>query len=241
MNTPVKMTYVGGYGRSASTLIDSTTAQQSGALSTGELWMLPHRTPEHECSCGLQLGECGAWSDVVSHAGPSSRQSMLLESHLALFIPLPMLRRLAGRSSSGRPSYQEYWTNSIGAACSAQETDSVVDSSKTTRRTAGRALAIQASGAADVVSIIIPVRQIGEVIESRRAAFERMKRPLVLVGVRTRAGRRIAILTAALVARRLGVPAIRVATADAIAANGPEQVNDPRSHQVAGNRRRLAS
>lgn len=241
MTTPVKMIYVGGYGRSASTLIDSTTAQQIGALSAGELWTLPYRTPEHECSCGLRLGDCNAWSGAVYHAGPSLRQSMLLESHLALLAPLLVLRHLACRSSPGRASYQEYWTSSIGAACSAQETVSVVDSSKTTRRTAGRALAIHASGAAKIERVIIPIRPVDEVIDSRRAGFERVGRPLILVGLRTRVGRRLAILTAELVARRLGVSAIRVTAADAIAATGPKTPNDPRSHQVAGNRRRLLS
>lgn len=64
--------YIGGYGRSGSTLLDQLVARRVGALSGGELWRLFEWACDGKpCTCGLRLNQCPVWSlvlDAVSDA-----------------------------------------------------------------------------------------------------------------------------------------------------------------------------
>jgi hypothetical protein len=66
----VKVLFIGGYGRSGSTLLDMMLGQVPGFFSAGELrhvWVRGFRE-NHLCSCGLAFRECALWREVVREA-----------------------------------------------------------------------------------------------------------------------------------------------------------------------------
>ncbi len=66
--TPVL--YVGGLGRSGSTLLNRLLGQVPGHVAVGELvYLWEHSlTRDHECGCGKRFTDCEFWSSVGEHA-----------------------------------------------------------------------------------------------------------------------------------------------------------------------------
>jgi len=59
--------YIGGYGRSGSTVLDQTIAVHLGGISLGEAVYLPRSVSRHDrCSCGVQADLCPVWHDAAS-------------------------------------------------------------------------------------------------------------------------------------------------------------------------------
>ena len=72
MGTGPVVVYVGGAGRSGSTLLDNLLGSASNWFSTGELRLLwsGRQMWTHLCGCGEPLRTCPLWSAVLDQAGP---------------------------------------------------------------------------------------------------------------------------------------------------------------------------
>jgi hypothetical protein len=66
----VKVLYIGGYGRSGSTLLVRLLGQLPGFNAVGEMWRIWEKCfIENElCGCGKPFRECSFWSSVVEEA-----------------------------------------------------------------------------------------------------------------------------------------------------------------------------
>lgn len=73
--------YIGGYGRSGSTLLDVLMNASDDIVSTGELRFFPRHVLEKKipCSCGKSFEECTLWSEVLCNLGPGNLASRLSE------------------------------------------------------------------------------------------------------------------------------------------------------------------
>ena len=67
---PIKVLYIGGSGRSGSTLLDNILGQIDGFFSVGELQYIWDRSLQDDrlCSCGETFHNCSLWSQVVARA-----------------------------------------------------------------------------------------------------------------------------------------------------------------------------
>jgi len=74
---PVRVLYIGGLGRSGSTLIERLLGQVPGVCAVGELVHLWDRgiTEDERCGCGEPFRQCPFWSQVGKTAAsfPPSR------------------------------------------------------------------------------------------------------------------------------------------------------------------------
>ena len=63
----IKVLYIGGYGRSGSTLLDRLLGQMQGFHSVGEMWNIWQKCfiENQLCGCGKPFQECDFWSAVV--------------------------------------------------------------------------------------------------------------------------------------------------------------------------------
>ena len=63
--------YIGGAGRSGSTLLDNLLGSNPGWFSSGELRLLWHARQlwTHKCGCGRLLRECEVWTAVLADLG----------------------------------------------------------------------------------------------------------------------------------------------------------------------------
>ena len=73
----MKLVYVGGHGRSGSTLLDVLLDASPQLLGVGELHHLPRLLADDQsCSCGTALGRCPFWararSVVDGHGGAAT-------------------------------------------------------------------------------------------------------------------------------------------------------------------------
>jgi hypothetical protein len=66
----IKVLYIGGYGRSGSTLLNQLLGQIDGFHSVGEMWNVWQRCfiENQLCSCGVPFRNCEFWSAVVEQA-----------------------------------------------------------------------------------------------------------------------------------------------------------------------------
>jgi len=67
---PVKVLFVGGFGRSGSTLLDNVLGQVAGFFSCGEISYLWDRGLEQDrlCSCKSAFSQCAFWSRIVERS-----------------------------------------------------------------------------------------------------------------------------------------------------------------------------
>ncbi len=70
--SPVKVLFVGGFGRSGSTILDNVLGQVEGFFSAGEVSYLWDRCFEQDrlCSCKNAFSQCPLWSRIVARAFP---------------------------------------------------------------------------------------------------------------------------------------------------------------------------
>ncbi len=69
--------YVGGYGRSGSSVLDSLLADRLGALGGGELCNLFSWAADgRDCSCGLPVTRCPVWAPVVERVCAETGRSL---------------------------------------------------------------------------------------------------------------------------------------------------------------------
>ncbi len=119
---PTTVVYLGGYGRSGSSVLDRLLASQIGALGAGELCNLFSWAAEgRDCACGVTVGACPLWGPVLDRVTTATGLT---------------LRELAARSDAAERRggdtkvWRAAWSEVLRALADAG-VPVVVDSSKT--------------------------------------------------------------------------------------------------------------
>lgn len=138
-SAPTRVAYVGGWGRSGSTLLDRILGRVPGFVSVGELRMIWRRglVGNATCGCGAAFRDCPFWTEVGHRAyGGWDRvdvtEVMRLRNSLdrgwstmalaSPVLPGPWERRLA--------RYEDYLAPLYASIATTAEASIVVDSSK---------------------------------------------------------------------------------------------------------------
>lgn len=141
---PKNYIYIGGYGRSGSTLLDSYLSSSDSAIGVGEVVnIFDDILIGAPCSCGKLLGDCVFWADFVNgYSGERIRN-------------INKSAREAESSLWPRVTNKNLYEKYVGEYLSYvfKNKDVVVDSSKSTRRSFYRAVNI--SRHADVFFIYL--------------------------------------------------------------------------------------
>ena len=149
--------YVLGYGRSGSTFLDVLLGNAPGIESVGELDLLHRDWDTRGCSCGAAYRDCEFWSDVDRRVqgalGPTSQ--LALERTLRRMEDLAVLPRLAlgWISRRARYAYRDQLRAQWGAIAAVTDCETILDSSKSAREAAGRAVAMARVAELDVRAI----------------------------------------------------------------------------------------
>lgn len=139
MSTPPRLLFLGGLGRSGSTLLELLLAQSPDVCALGEvvhLWQRGLRDDDR-CGCGARFSGCGFWQAVGDRAfGGWSRVDLAELGSLRAAVDrtrhLPRLARSrlpAGLHAQVR-RYTDYYTRIYRAALAVSGARVVVDSSK---------------------------------------------------------------------------------------------------------------
>ena len=136
---PVRVLYVGGLGRSGSTLIERLIGQVPGACAVGELVHLWERgvRDDERCGCGEPFSQCPFW-ELVGKAAFGGWDEIDLSRVGALrarvdrnrFIPALARRRLRPSTRRRLTEYTSYYARVYAAVAQVSGCDLVVDSSK---------------------------------------------------------------------------------------------------------------
>ncbi len=105
VDTPVRVLYFAGSGRSGTTVINTILGQLPGAFAAGELRYLWRRgvVEDHRCGCGEPFARCPVWSEVMAALGPvppdeaAAVATRLLDRLRILRLPMLLARRAVGR------------------------------------------------------------------------------------------------------------------------------------------------
>lgn len=131
-----KIVFLTGYGRSGSTILDITLAQNPDIFGAGEITALTrHVWQENEyCACGNEIRSCPVWGEVVSRwlegrdEGAVERYHRLQRRFEAAFSPFLIASGLAGRL--GFAEYREMTESLFRTIAAVSGKDIVLDSSK---------------------------------------------------------------------------------------------------------------
>jgi hypothetical protein len=136
---PVRVLYVGGLGRSGSTLIERLIGQLPGVCAVGELVHLWERgvTDDERCGCGEPFSQCPFW-ELVGKAAFGGWDEIDISRVGALraqvdrnrFIPALARRRLGPATRRRLSEYTSYYARVYAAVAQVSGCDLVVDSSK---------------------------------------------------------------------------------------------------------------
>lgn len=157
--SPVQVVYIGGYGRSGSSLLDALLGSRPGVVSGGELCQLFAWCAQgRPCSCGRPLGECPFWGPVVRDVEAATGLSA------AALDRITVEAEMHGRQPL---RWAEVWGTVFIALARRHGVVRLVDSSKTAggRR---RVLLYGSLGEAELVMMIHLHRSLGGVVHSRR-------------------------------------------------------------------------
>jgi len=149
--------YVMGYGRSGSTILDILLNQHPDALSVGEVGELYRWLREGEtCACLAPIRECSFWRAVHARHLPgfryAPRRMESLQRSIESYRNLPAL--LLPVDPKGRvAAYRQQVRSLFGSIAEVSGKRCIVDSSKSTRHVAGRALALERYAGLDVRAI----------------------------------------------------------------------------------------
>lgn len=153
-----RVIYLGGFGRSGSTLLERMLGAVPGWVNVGELVDLPRSVlPDDErCGCGERFSSCAFWSEVGrrAYAGWDAdrlRRLADLRTEVARQRQVPMLLR-AGRTGGRRLTealgdYQQDYGRLYRAVAEVSGASYVVDASKGPAQ--GLALGVRGPGLAD--------------------------------------------------------------------------------------------
>src|SRR5690606_26342504 len=109
MSGPIRVVFIGGYGRSGSTLLDRMLSQCPGFLSTGELRHPWERslTENQLCGCGEPFRECAVWQRVLQAA--YGEGGVDVEAVLRLKAQVDRLRYVPWMGRAAPAGYRERW------------------------------------------------------------------------------------------------------------------------------------
>ena len=136
---PVRVVYLGGLGRSGSTLLERLLGELPGVCASGEIVHLWQRgVAENErCGCGLEFRACDFWGRVGKEAfGGWDKIDTDRIGHLkdavdrTRLIPRLSQRTLARRLRADLDAYSGYYLRLYRAIASVSGCDTIVDSSK---------------------------------------------------------------------------------------------------------------
>lgn len=138
---PIKIIYIGGYGRSGSTLLARLLGEISGVVFAGELFDIWHRgfTENCLCGCGEPFRSCGFWRRVVREgfvcdiSDLSVRRIQTLRLKIRSYWRIPALGISLLRSPSHRRQlivYRRILDNLYRGIQRASGSQFIVDSSK---------------------------------------------------------------------------------------------------------------
>lgn len=146
--------YIGGYGRSGSTVLDIALGNEPGVTSLGEianLFPLLATADTPTCSCGCDVHDCRFWGTVLDALGHQelndwqemARVQRYVEGRKGLRALLTGQFGEQGVYAENARAYTRQMTRLFEAIMSTSNHSVFVDSSKTTRLTINRALALQ--------------------------------------------------------------------------------------------------
>lgn len=154
----IELIYVGGYGRSGSTLLDAMLSEASGAFSGGELsQVFDWADSARPCGCGVALADCAFWKPVLQELADATGFNVKTMSSVS---------RAAEMSGKQQPAWLLLWTELFGAL-GRRGILRVIDSSKSTGGSR-RALMLAELPNVDVRLFIHLQRSLGGVVYSRR-------------------------------------------------------------------------
>lgn len=132
-----RVLYIGGAGRSGSTLLERALSELPGVVSSGELRVLWRAllTGDRRCACGAEVSACPFWQEVGQRAfggwSPAHLSSLLaLQRSVDRHRQLP---RLVGRSVSpprGVGPLSSAWASVFRSIAETASARLVIDSSK---------------------------------------------------------------------------------------------------------------
>jgi hypothetical protein len=137
--TPVRVAYLGGLGRSGSTLVSRTLDRVPGLVSVGELSNLWHQSVQRDtaCGCGAPFSQCPFWQQVgaVAFGGwdqVDAREISALRLRVEKVRYFPLLLRPGLRPAFARDveRYRDITTRLFEAVLQVSGSQVVVDNSK---------------------------------------------------------------------------------------------------------------
>jgi Sulfotransferase family len=137
--TPVRVLFLGGLGRSGTTLLERVIGELPGAFPLGEivhLWIRDIQDDER-CGCNKPFSGCPFWTQVGERAfGGWANVDVDRVRHLAAavdrtrFIPRHMIRRLSAQVRADLAEYNSYYVRVYRAAQEVSGASVLIDSSK---------------------------------------------------------------------------------------------------------------
>jgi Sulfotransferase family len=134
-----RVIYLGGMGRSGSTLAERLLGELPGVCVAGEVVHLWQRglIDNERCGCGVEFGACEFWSAVAESAfggwsAVDANRVAVLRAAVdrTRYIPLLARRSLPARSRSALAEYTSYYQRLYQAIAAVSGCPTVVDSSK---------------------------------------------------------------------------------------------------------------
>ncbi len=131
----VRVLFLGGLGRSGTTLLERLLGQLPGVSPLGEVVHLWQRdlVDDERCGCGDRFSACGFWQKVGVEAfggwdavDPQRVQKLADDVERTRHIP----RMALGRAPKGLSEYADYYSKVYAAAATVTGATAVVDSSK---------------------------------------------------------------------------------------------------------------
>ena len=164
--------YIGGYGRSGSTLLDTLLSGLPNAWSGGELcWLFSEIVAGRRCSCGALLTECSFWTEVLERVRRS--ESWLGEVGAARLTE--QMQRWDSLMGPKRRQYASLWRDTLSAIRDVSGAAIIVDSSKSTRKSTWRPDLLSSAG--EAVGLLHLVRDPRQVMASvRKGSNRRLER-----------------------------------------------------------------
>jgi hypothetical protein len=136
----VKVLYIGGYGRSGSTLLVRLLGQLRGLQAVGEMWNIWQKSfvDNELCGCGSPFHECAFWGAVVQEAFGGFHAVALDEIHALrrtvrsqTYLPLLLYPRLrTGEQQRRIQDYTAVLSKLYTAIRSVSGCQAIIDSSK---------------------------------------------------------------------------------------------------------------
>lgn len=155
----LSLIYVGGYGRSGSSLLDSLTAARGAALSGGELTSLfQWYAQDRNCTCGQPLQQCPLWGQVVPGVQTSLGRSAAELHHAST---------QAEYHGGDEDTWRAIWSEVFGQLRDVHGIRRVVDSSKSARANR-RTHLLRGLKAVDSLTFVHLHRELAGVVNSRR-------------------------------------------------------------------------